>query len=79
MITIATIRIVDGTTAAGNRVVRAVDVNGIAAACAILVDGRWLVSSYEAGTPVSALETRSETDAREWVQWLGEQMVAHKS
>lgn len=73
----STVRLVDDTTAAGNRVVRSVDVNDIAAASAILlVDGRWIVSTYSISTPVGLLETRSESDAREWVQWIGEQMVA---
>lgn len=72
----STVRLVDDTTAAGNRVVRSVDVNDIAAASAILVDGRWIVSTYGISTPVGLLETRSESDAREWVQWIGEQMVA---
>jgi len=69
------VRLVDGVTKSGNRVIRAVDVNGIAAASAQLVDGRWLVASYQIDSPVSALETSRETDAREWVLWIGEQLV----
>ncbi len=73
----STVRIVEGTTAlGGNRVLRAVDAHDIAAASAILVDGRWVVSGYGTRTPVGSLETRYESDAREWVQWIGEQMAA---
>lgn len=73
-----TVEVVRGVTEAGNPRLRAVDMHGHPLAAAICIDGRWNVFAYMAGTPNSQLVARSESDAREWVRWIGEQITRSK-
>lgn len=69
------VEIVRGTTATGNPRLRAVAADGDLLAVAINVDGRWEIGTYDVGTPNGQLSAHSESDAREWVAWIGEQML----
>ncbi|ORA23383.1 hypothetical protein [Mycobacterium aquaticum] len=69
------VEIVRGTTEAGNPRLRVVDGAGSLLAAAIHVNGHWEIFSYEPGPPNGPLAAYSEPDAREWVAWIGEQVL----
>lgn len=79
------VEVVLDATEAGNPHLRAVDQAGTLLAGAIYctpadrsANGTWEVFIY-AGGPNGQVSAYTEADAREWVQWLGEQLVAREA